>query len=421
MAIEIDSAYSGEVLEQLLVRASTGNQLVAGGHIRVEANIGKKFSIPRLRAGGMLQKRKEDPTKTDSKGDFSLDEKYLEPKDVMAFTLFNPRVFEKFWRPYQPKGNLVFAELPMEAQNALLAEMAKVIDFELGGEFINGVYGENEGEFFDGILSRITASNTVVSFADAEAITSNNVLSVLKSVRDGIPTAIRQHPDLKIFMSIDDADIYDDVLTNLPTKGADYTGSNAERFKGVKIVPLAQWPKDVVVATVASTKIDSNLWAGVNYVDDGEVIQIDRYAPASELYFFKMLMKADTNIVFDEDIVLYDGRGENVGGGGNDQNPEPQNPQPSENDLLIAELQGLLDGISDTPTLSITGGDSAEEVNKLFKVQTWLYYTGGDSQVESPHLGYSASLGSNEYIIAIGKEGHQVSVSKKITVTFTEL
>lgn len=307
MAVNIQTVYDGEVLEQLLVRATTGNQLVAGGHIRVQPDVNKKFSIPRLRAGAMIQKRKEDPAKSDSKGDFSIDEVYLEPKDVMAFTVFNPRAFEHFWRPYQPTGNLAFRELPTEVQNAMLAEMAKVIDFELGNEFINGEYGTEEGKYFDGILTRIKANADVVELADAEAITEDNILRVLKSVRDNIPVALRGNKNLKYFMSVEDADIYDNVLTNREFKGKDFTDSNPERFKGDKIVPLAQWPKDVIVATVASPDLDSNFWAGVGYADDAEVIQIDKLNNSGELYFFKMLMMADTNIVFGEDIVLYNG------------------------------------------------------------------------------------------------------------------
>ena len=55
------------------------------------------------------------------------DEKSLDPVDFMAFTVFNPRTFENIWRKWQPKGNLVFSELPPEAQNALLAELAKQV------------------------------------------------------------------------------------------------------------------------------------------------------------------------------------------------------------------------------------------------------------------------------------------------------
>jgi hypothetical protein len=304
----ITSVYSGEVLEQLLVRATTYNQLVAGGHIRIQPNVEKRFSIPRLRAGKMLQKRVEDPVRSDSKGDFTIDEVYLEPQDVMAFTVFNPRAFEQFWRPFQPTGNLVFRELPAEVQNAMLSEMAKVIDFELGDEFINGEYGTGANQFFNGILTRIKADTSVIDLGGATAIGSANILSVFKSVRDNIPIALRGNPNLKIFTSVEDADIYDDVLTNREFKGENFTDTNPERFKGITIVPLAAWPKDVEVAAVASSSLDSNFWAGVSYVDDAEVIQIDKLSNPSELYFFKMLMKADTNIVFGEDIVLYNGQ-----------------------------------------------------------------------------------------------------------------
>jgi len=311
-AIGITTIYSGEVLEQLLVRATTGNEIVAGGHIHIQPNIQKKFTIPRLRAGNMLQKRKEMPTEEDSKGDFTITEKYLEPKELMAFTTFNPRAFEQFWRPFQPTGNLVFRELPPEAQNKMLGELAKVVDFQLGNEFINGEYGAGEGQFFDGILTRIVADTAnVLSVTDPEAITESNILTVLKSVRALIPKPMRaanMKANYKIFMSHTNADMYDYVLTEKPYKGVDYTAMSPERFKGYPIVALADWPDDVIAAAYATSGMDSNWWAGVDYADDAEVIQIDKVTNAGERYFFKMLMKADTNIVFGEDIVLYDAR-----------------------------------------------------------------------------------------------------------------
>lgn len=315
MAITVNSAYAGEVLEQLLVRATTGNEIVAGGHIHVQPNVTKKFSIPRLKSGKMLQKRKEQPVEADSKGDFTIDEKYLEPQDVMAFTTFNPRVFETIWRPFQPTGNLVFTELPANVQNQLLGELAKVVDFELGGHFINGVKGSAEGQYFDGVLTRIAADNAVVIIPSPEALTQANVIAKMKLVRARIPKALKPNPNLKLFMSVEDAEAYEYELTDKPSKGADYTNMNPERFKGIRIVALADWPKDVIVAAATSTGIDSNFWAGVGYADDTDAIQIDKLTAAGEKYFFKMLMKADTNIVFGEDIVLYDGRAAAVAAG----------------------------------------------------------------------------------------------------------
>ncbi|MDR3326916.1 MAG: phage major capsid protein [Prevotellaceae bacterium] len=308
MSVSIQTAYNGEVLENLLVRATTNNELVSGGHIHLQPDVSKKFSIPRLRAGSMLQKRIEDPQKEDSQGNFTIDEVYLEPKDVMAYTVFNPRSFEQFWRKWQPTGNLLFHELPTDAQNAMLAELAKVVDFELGTAFLTGVYGPSAGQFFDGILTKIVANPDVVSLAGADAITEANVISVLGSVKGNISKSLRGNPNLKIFMSVEDADIYDSALTNRQFKGTDYTDRNPERFKGIQIVPLAAMPKDAVFAAVGSSGLDSNLWAGVSLADDCETVQIDKLSNPSELYFFKMLMKIDTNIVWGEDVVLYDGR-----------------------------------------------------------------------------------------------------------------
>jgi len=320
MAITVTTAYAGEVLEELLVRATTGNQIVAGGHIRVQPNIGKKFSIPRLKSGRMLQKRKAQPTTADSKGDFTISEKYLEPQDVMAYTEFNPRVFEAIWKPFQPKGPLVFEQLPSNVQTQLLAELAKVVDFELGGEFINGVKGTAEGQYFDGILTRIVADSDVIEVPTPVALVQSNIIAKLKLVRARIPKAIKDNPNLKLFMSFDDAESYEYELTDKPSKGQDYTNMNPERFKGIQIVKLADWPKDVIVAAVTSTNVDSNFWAGVDYADDTTAILIDKVSNAGENYFFKMLLKADTNIVFGEDIVLYDGRDAAVQAGSTELN-----------------------------------------------------------------------------------------------------
>jgi len=316
--VTITTAYAGEVLEQLLVRATTGNKLVSGGHIRVQPNVSKKFAIPRLKGSEMLQKRKEQPVEGDSKGDFTIDEKYLEPQDVMAFTKFNPRIFESIWRPFQPTGNLVFRELPADVQIQLLAQLAKMVDFELGGEFINGVKGVAEGQYFDGILTRIVADADVVKVPTPVGLTQSNIIAKMKAVKALIPDAILENTDLKYFMSRTDKDNYEYELTDKPSKGADYTNMNPERFKGIQIVVLPNWPANVIVAAVTSTNVDSNFWAGVSYADDAEVIQIDKLTNAGELYFFKMLMKADTNIVFGEDIVLYDGRDAAIAAGSTD-------------------------------------------------------------------------------------------------------
>ena len=90
--------YGGEVLETALTLAATKNELVGRGLIMVIPGVSKAMTIPRFRGKKMLQKRKEDPQKSDSKGDVEYSEKKLAPKDMMAFATFNPRAFEYIWR-----------------------------------------------------------------------------------------------------------------------------------------------------------------------------------------------------------------------------------------------------------------------------------------------------------------------------------
>lgn len=305
MAIVIvNTNYEGEVLEKLLTKASTGNELVQKGLIRLEPNVTKKFSIPRMKTGKMLQKRKEMPKQSDSKGDFKYDERVLIPQEFMAFTTFNPRTFEKVWRKFQPKGNLVFAELPPEGQNELLNEMAKVVNFELGGHFINGVFGDDDDHLFDGLLTRMLSDPDVIRVKTTET----SMIKKMQAIRQATPEVLRNDPRFKYIMSVNDADQYDNELTAQTAKGANWTEKNAQRFKNTTIEALSQWPDGVIVGTIATMDIDTNTWGSVNLQDDMDVIQIDKLENAGELYFFKMLMTADTNTAFGEEVVLMDTR-----------------------------------------------------------------------------------------------------------------
>lgn len=307
MAIIVKNTnYNGEVLERILTTATTRNELVEKGLIMVIPGVEKKISLPRLKTGKMLQKRKEDPQKTDSKGDFNYDEKSLDPKDFMAFTVFNPRAFEQIWRKWQPKGNLVFAELPPEGQNALLEELSKQVQFELGDHYVNGEYveGGTDDQLMNGILTQAAKDENCIVVSTEET----TMIGKLKAVRKAIPKAMREHPNLRIIMSIEDWDKYDDELTERESKNSDETEINRKRFKGITIETVAAWPEGVIVATLCSQDSDGNFFAAVNLQDDEDVIQIDKLSNASELYFFKLLMKADTNIAFGEEFVVLDSR-----------------------------------------------------------------------------------------------------------------
>lgn len=322
--------YNGEVLEQLLTLAATKNELVERGLIHIVPGVSDKFSIPRLKAGRMLRKRVEQPKQADAKGNFEYSERELKPVDFMAFTTFNPRSFERIWRKWQPKGELVFAQLPPEGQNALLGELAKNVQFELGWHFIQGTEGSTDDELFNGILTRMLADEDKVVVTSKET----TMVGKLKDLKAKIPVTMRNNPGLKILMSVNDFDQYDDELTNKTYKGVDYTDISKARYKSIPLEVLSNWPDGVLVATICGMDYGTNIWGAVNLQDDMDVIKIGLLENAGERYFFKMLMKADTQVAFGEEVVLLDTRTdktpvkpwgedyENLGEEKEDPNPE---------------------------------------------------------------------------------------------------
>lgn len=116
------------------------------------------------------------------------------------------------------------------------------------------------------------------------------MIGKLKAVRKAIPKALRENPNLRILMSIDDFDKYDDELTEREYKNTSETDINKKRYKGITIETLNSWPDGLIVATLCSMSADGNLFAGVNLQDDEEVIQIDQ---VDELQRAVLLQAAD--------------------------------------------------------------------------------------------------------------------------------
>ncbi len=397
MAIIVQGTnYNGEVLERILTVATTSNDLVEKGLIMVIPGVHKKISVPRLKTGKMLQKRKPNPTLVNSKGDFVYSEHTLEPKDMMAFTTFNPAAFEHVWRKFQPKGNLVFSQLPPEAQNILVDALSRQLKFELGWHYVNGEYGDDDDHLMDGILTQAAKDSDCI-VVDGSAETT--MIGKLYALRDAIPDAMRTNPKLRIIMGVRDFDRYDKELTDRENKNANETDINAKRFKGITIEVVSAWPEDVLVSTLCSLDEDGNLFAAVNLQNDEEVIQIDKYAAASELYFFKLLMKADTNIAFGEEFVVMDTR----------PNPKFRQIQKKVTATPTALAFDAAGGIKEV-SIDATGDYTVDAVAEGFTVERTA---GGLKVTASANEGASARSG--KIIVTLDSDN-----TKNTTITLTQ-
>ena len=120
------NTYAGEVLEDLLVYTAQGNDTYREGLIHIKPGVQKKFTLPHVSLGKIIQDNVPTPTSDNGKegadgmNQYTFSERYLEPQDFMVYLEFNPRDFEEYWRPFQPTGELIFRELDPKVQATML-------------------------------------------------------------------------------------------------------------------------------------------------------------------------------------------------------------------------------------------------------------------------------------------------------------
>ena len=311
------NSYAGEVLEDLLTYTAQGNDTYKEGLIHIKSGIQNKYTLPSISLGDIIQDNKPTPVSpSDSKGEYTFRERYLEPKDFMIYLEINPRDFEKYWAFAQPDGNLVFRELDPKVQATMLRLLMDKKNAYIGDAIWQSIKGGTAGvtgtltkpttgvdlgagsyKYYDGAIYRILtnlkeniAGETAVLAGNTELTTGEQVESAMYTMWQKTPYQIRKS-NLVYIMSWELWDLYDQV--------------NKYSFKGKRIVPIVGVPECTIVLGNFTTGMDSNLWMGVDYANDTEVLKIDRLQANSELYFFQMRMKMDVNIVRPAEIVVW--------------------------------------------------------------------------------------------------------------------
>lgn len=336
------NTYAGEVLEDLLVYTAQGNDTFREGLVHIKPGIQKKFTLPHVSLGKIIQDNKPTPSSTegeagaDGMNQYTHSERYLEPQDFMVYLEFNPRDYEDYWRPFQPEGQLIFRDLDPKVQATMLHLLIDKKDEYLGDCIWCGKKGGNDDsitapadgvtlggdsaagpmKYFDGALVRaltnITsadsnekASGQVVLAGNTEITTGEQVEQALYAMWLKCPKNLRKSNALKFVMGWELWDLYDQYLSSKDVKYTENADVNKFRFKGKRIVVINGIPEHTIFLGKFTTGMDSCLWMGVDYATDQESVKVERLQANSELYFFQMRMKVDVNIVLPSEIVLW--------------------------------------------------------------------------------------------------------------------
>jgi hypothetical protein len=299
-----DVSYSGEVASAFIVKSAVGNEIVEGGHIYVKDGIKKEFTIPRFNVEDVIQDREETPTKPQGTGE--IDANKLVPADYMLYDELNPRHFEDHWYAAQLNPTLIDRRLPVTIESVIIQEYLKQHNKWLGKAILQSdkTNGTKPFKYFDGLISRARLDLLVPKVASPTVLTTTNIATAFQSVLDIVKADVLYDPKLKFFVSYKTAQIWQKYQQLQTTKGVDSTQEGQMRYSGKTVVPLYGMPDNVILLAKGSAAMDSNLWLGMNSLDDATV-QFAKLQANSEKYFIKMLMKVDVNYGWGEEMALY--------------------------------------------------------------------------------------------------------------------
>jgi len=307
MALVInDTTYSGEVASSFIVKAAIGNEIVQGGHVMVKDGIKKKFTIPRMNVDDdFIQDRVPTPISTTGQGTITVDARVLEQNDYMIYQRFNPRDFEDHWEAVNLSPNLIDRRLPATVESVILQEVMKKHNQWLGGAIMRGDTSLTTNlKYFDGLITRAIADVTVPKVGSPVVLTVSNIEAQLEASLATVPAAVLYDPNLKVFVSYKTAQLWERAQRAAGFKGVDNTMAGLMRFAGRQMVYLFGMPDNTIFWAKGAPDMTSNLWFGLNSKDDATV-QIAKLQADSELYFIKMLCKADANYGYGAETALY--------------------------------------------------------------------------------------------------------------------
>lgn len=305
-----DTTYAGEAASQFIVKAITSNDTIGGGNAYVKDGIKKKFTIPRWDSDyeSLIQDRQATPT---SKGTMTVTGQVIDPADYMIYMEFNPRDFEDHWFATQLDPTLIDRSLPYSAESVVVQGVMARHQKYMNKIMWNGnttLAAPSIYRYFDGWLTKASNSLTTNKVTSPTTLTAVNIQAELLRGRALLPEALRFDPNMKIYLSYNTYDLYQQSLVDLVYKGPDSStlaaNATSTRFWGAEVIRIADFAANTFVYAKGMATTESNLWVGMNSVAD-EGLVLRQLQANSELWFVKMLMKLDVNFGWDEEIVYY--------------------------------------------------------------------------------------------------------------------
>jgi hypothetical protein len=322
MSLQInDVSYAGKFASQYWTPAFYGMDTLKKGVVNVIDNIKKKINIGNIDFAGGLQPRQATPSTP--LGTWTVDKKYLEPKDAMLYSIFNPRDLEAHWESENLSELLLERQLPANFESYVIyTMMSRTFEkMEAGWWMSSTAYQAITDttdpryylQFFDGYLKQLVSDATVLAVPTPTTITNSTIGSVLDSLisevttyKKALITNTSKYQRMKFIMSPLTELLYNEYLTTGTVyKGTDYSAVGTPRWKGYEVVSLAGFPDNTVIFCEALPNFDGAFHIGLNSASDENTLQLARTRAMDETFFVKALMKMDVQYKYGNEIGLY--------------------------------------------------------------------------------------------------------------------
>jgi len=319
----VDTTYAGETdLSMYLVQHTLELDTVKKDCLMVKDDIRKQFTIPFLDITNIIQDRAAQPQ---SQGSISITGKQLAPRDYMIYFRFNPRDLEANWQAVNLQTDLIDRGLPATTNSwIILFTLAREVEYNeqaiwrsriefhpAHGNVNPTSKGQAAGDSifnkYDGLITKILNDATTIQVSGAQVLTINNMQSQMDAVYAAVPPALLYKygiDGLRFHFSYNSQKIWEEVQQSMTFKSTDLTERGINRYRGYECVALAGMPDNTIICTVSEPGPKSHFWLGLNSATDETNVKMNLVTNDGELWFLKILMKADTQVGWGTEIVI---------------------------------------------------------------------------------------------------------------------
>jgi len=304
------NTYAGEFAGEYIAAALLSAKTLDNKLVTIKPNVKFKSVIQKLDVSGIVQDASCDFV---TSGSVALSERILEPKELQVNLQLCKQEFVDSWESLQ-LGYSAFDTIPASFNDYLISYVAGQVAQATETSIWQGTNTNGSFTGFETLLSASVAAGGAGAVLAAKSgsviisgsVTSTNVISVLGSVYETVPSAVYGKEDLVIYVGSKVARAYQTALGGNANQSGFNTqmnvGEKPFNFQGVEIVLCPGMSDNKIVAAQKS-----NLFFATGLLNDHNEVKVLDMANIDGSQNYRIIMRytAGVNFGIGQDIVYY--------------------------------------------------------------------------------------------------------------------